>query len=142
MMEARMKLALVLVLVGCATEQAATTEGSSTPVQKSRSSSTDTTVSPEQADAIEALFKRKATELQTCWAEEYERSHNRKLQGDLTLQMIITPQGKAKDVRILKSTLGNPAIEKCVSDAVLAWAFPEVSGNVPYTRSVHLGAQF
>ena len=56
--------------------------------------------------------------------------------------MTITPQGKARDVKILKSSLGNPNIEKCAVAAVSTWVFPEVGGNVPYVRTVHLGAQF
>src|SRR5262245_8882611 len=62
-------------------------------------------VSAERHDAIERMFARKATELQTCWTDEYEKSHNRKLEGDVTLGMTITPGGQANDVKVLTTTI-------------------------------------
>jgi hypothetical protein len=99
-------------------------------------------VTPEQNDAIDALFRRKTPELQSCWSAEYERSHDRKVEGDVTLGMNIQPSGSPANVRILTSTIKNPNIESCVTQTVGGWRFPEVSAAVPYMRTVHLGAQF
>jgi TonB family protein len=99
-------------------------------------------ITPERLDAIERLFARKTSDLQACWTEEYEKSHNRKLEGDLTLQLNIDAQGRPGDVKILKTTLGNQSIESCVIKAVTAWQFPEGHATIPYNRTVHLGAQF
>jgi hypothetical protein len=99
-------------------------------------------MSPERADAIERVFVRKATELQACWSEEYEKTHNRKLEGDLSLQVMIAASGKPSAVKVTKSTLSNEAVESCVTKAIGAWNFPEGASEVPFTRTVHLGAQF
>lgn len=97
---------------------------------------------PERHDAIERLFARKAGDLQSCWTEEYERTKNRKLEGDVTLQVVVAPEGTVKEVKLLRSTLNSPEIERCVEKAVAGWSFPEGRNDFPYVRTVHLGAQF
>ena len=99
-------------------------------------------LTPDRQDAIEHVFARKAGELQDCWATEYEKNHNRKLEGDLTVGFDITPAGTPNNVRLLKSTLGNPNIEGCVTQAGGDWTFPDGQTTVPYMRTVHLGAQY
>jgi TonB family protein len=138
----RIVLALVLI-AGCAGEsaekkQAGTVEGQGEAVQNASGAG----VTPEQNDAIDAVFRRKATELQSCWQDEYERSHNRKLEGDITVGLTVTPSGRPSGVRVLKSSIGNAEVEKCVVKSIATWAFPEVSADCPYMRTVHLGAQF
>jgi len=99
-------------------------------------------VNAERHDAIERMFARKAGELQSCWTDEYEKTHNRKLEGDVTLQLHVNPQGQANDIKILSTTIKNPTVEQCVVTAVSGWSFPEGQATVPYMRTVHLGAQF
>ena len=137
---------VVLVVVGffgCA-ESA----GESRPVRSSSNTEREgsavdpNAMTPERAEAIERLFARKAAELQACWSEEYEKTHNRKLEGDLSLQLMISPSGKPSDVKITKTSMNNESLEGCVTKTVKEWHFPEGSSEVPYTRTVHLGAQF
>jgi hypothetical protein len=99
-------------------------------------------VNPDRQDAIEHVFARKAGELQDCWATEYEKNHNRKLEGDVTIGMDISPAGAPGNVRLLKSTIGNPNIEGCVTKQIATWTFPDGQQTVPYMRTVHLGAQY
>jgi TonB family protein len=132
---------LMVWVVGCAEnekKQATTVEGQGAAME----SATGGGVTPEQNDAIDALFRRKAQQLQSCWQDEYERNHNRKLEGDITVGLTVTPSGKPTGVRVLKSSMGNADVEQCVVQAVSAWGFPEVSADCPYMRTVHLGAQF
>lgn len=132
---------LALVAVGCAEQQGARrTTTSENPERVSESD--PNAISPERQDAIERLFARKATELQSCWSEEYEKSHDRGLQGDVTVQLNVSPTGAPSDVKVLKSTLNNPGIEGCVVKTVSNWSFPEGNATIPYNRTVHLGAQF
>src|SRR5262249_19330408 len=108
-----MRTLLVVALVaGCAENEKkpSTVEGQG----QAQESASGAGVTPEQNDAIDALFRRKAQELQTCWQDEYDRSHNRKLEGDITVGLTVTPSGKPSDVRVLKSSMGNPDVEKCV----------------------------
>ena len=132
---------MAVMVVGCAEnekKQATTVEGQGAAMETAAGGG----VTPEQNDAIDALFRRKAQELQSCWQDEYERSHNRQLQGDITVGLTVTPSGKPTGVRVLKSSMGNADIEQCVVKSVSAWAFPETSADCPYMRTVHLGAQF
>jgi hypothetical protein len=99
-------------------------------------------VSPEQHEAIDKLFRRKANDLQHCWQAEYERTKDRKAEGNITVGLTVLPHGKAKDVKILQSQWKSDDIEKCVVQAIYAWGFPEVSAPCPYMRTVHLGAQY
>jgi TonB family protein len=137
-----MRWILVALLAGCAGDNAEkkpeTVEAQGAAMQTAAGGG----VTPEQNDAIDALFRRKATQLQTCWQDEYERNHNRKLEGDITVGLTVTTSGKPTHVRVLSSSMGNPEIEKCVVDAVSAWGFPETNADCPYMRTVHLGAQF
>jgi outer membrane biosynthesis protein TonB len=130
---------LGLALAGCATEKA---EGRSGAPPSKASQPEAQTVTAEQNDAIDALFRRKAQELQSCWNDEYERSHDRRLEGDLTVGLTVTMSGRPNGVQILRSTMGSPSVEGCVVKTVTSWAFPEVSADTPYRRTVHLGAAF
>jgi TonB family protein len=137
----------VLVAGGCAEDKAQTRETSTTASEEATAAAqtaaaTAAADSPERHDAVERLFARKATDLQTCWSEEYEKTKNRKLEGDVTVQLNVAPSGQANDVRIVKSSLANPSVEKCVVKAVNGWSFPEGKGTMPVLRTVHLGAQF
>jgi TonB family protein len=135
-------LGLVTMLAACA-EQTPEQRAPAPRAAAQETSAVDpSAITPERQDAVERLFVRKAGELQACWTEEYERSHNRKLEGDLTVQLMVDSAGKPGDVKILKSTLGNQDVENCVIKAISAWAFPEGRASMPYNRTVHLGAQF
>jgi len=135
-------MVMVVFVVGCAeTQPAPRNEGMA--ARESASSGPDPgAISPERQDAIERLFARKAGDLQACWTEEYDKSHNRKLEGDVTLNFVVDPSGKPSDVKVLKSTLGNTSVEGCVVKAVGSWGFPEGANSIPVNRTVHLGAQF
>jgi TonB family protein len=100
------------------------------------------TVTAEQNDAIDAVFKRKAPALQRCWQEEYERSKNRGLQGDITLTMTVSKAGKPTELKVVKSTIGVAAVDKCVVDEVATWNFAEGPADAPYRRTVHLGSAY
>jgi TonB family protein len=129
--------------LGCAEQSGETRTASTTPPpDPGPSAPSPDAISPDRQDAIERLFARKAGELQGCWTAEYEKSHNRKLEGDITVGMDITPSGSPSNVRVLKSTINTPAIDSCVQQQVASWSFPEGQATVPYMRTVHLGAQF
>jgi hypothetical protein len=132
----------VLALGGCASqsqEQRAPSTGGS---QEQSSAVDPNAVAPERQDAVERTFARKTADLQDCWTREYEKSHDRKLEGDLTIQMNVQPNGKATDVKVVKTTLNNADVVNCVQQMIGGWDFPEGAGTVAYLRTVHLGAQF
>jgi hypothetical protein len=129
---------VALLLAACAENNAARTD----PEKPQPNNPDAPTVTAEQNDAIDALFRRKAPALQTCWQQEYERSQNRKVEGDISLQMVVSRAGKAQGIKIVKSTIGVPAIDQCVISEVGTWVFPEGPADAPYRRTVHLGPAF
>jgi hypothetical protein len=132
----------VLVVGGCASQQSEQRAQPATGGDSQVSSTDPNAVDPERHDAVERTFARKTTELQDCWTREYEKNHDRKLEGDLTIQLNVRPDGKAGDVKVVHTTLNNADIINCVQHMVGGWDFPEGTGTVAYTRTVHLGAQF
>ena len=137
-------VALGALFGGCANQSGSTQQTSTTPSNDSREgSSVDANaMTPERQDAIERTFQRKTASLQDCWAKEYEKTHDRKFEGDLTLGFDIQPSGSATNVRILKSSMNNKEVESCVTQEISGWTFPDGNATVPYMRTVHLGAQF
>lgn len=99
-------------------------------------------LTPEQVDAIDAVFRRKVGGLEQCWQDEHLKSGDRKLQGEITIGLRVEKTGKPTNVKVLKSTLNNVAIETCAQKEVASWTFPEIPAPYPYSRSVHLGAQY
>lgn len=99
-------------------------------------------LTPEQVDSIDAVFRRKVGSLNQCWQDEHLKSGDRKLQGEITFGMRIEKTGKPSNVKILKSTMNNVAIETCAQKEISAWNFPEIPTPYPFSRSVHLGAQY
>ncbi len=128
---------LLLLVVACGEQKQETRQESTRPAAPDAP-----TVTSEQNDAIEKLFRRKTAQLQHCGQEEYQRTQNRKIEGDITLSMIISKSGQATQIRNIKSTIGAPAIDECVVKEIATWVFPEGPAEAPYRRTVHLGAEF
>lgn len=136
-------IGFVLVLGACATQSTEQrTQPMNAETQSQPSSADPNAVDPDWQSAVERTFARKTGELQDCWTREYEKNHDRKLEGDLTIQMNVTPDGKTSDIKIVKTTLNNANVQGCVTQAISGWSFPEGAGTVAYLRTVHLGAQF
>jgi len=139
---ATMVMALGLA-AGCADEQPARRQTSTTPVAEREGSSGDmTAMDPERQSSTERVFARKTTELQQCWSDEYDRTKNRKWETDLNIQVMVGPSGRASAVKVLHASSPNQTVERCVEETVSGWSFPEGRGTMPYARTVHLGAQF
>jgi outer membrane biosynthesis protein TonB len=138
-MKTTLALCGAILIGGCATTETPKAGATAAANEEGR---TEQTITAEQNDAIDAIFKRKASQLQSCWQEEYARTQNRKLEGDLLVALTVTPSGKPADVKVLKSTIESREIEACVVKEVASWAFPESHAATPYRRTVHLGAQF
>jgi outer membrane biosynthesis protein TonB len=148
-MRSRGTIGTVVVLLGALASGCAgsneETRASSTPTAQPRYEETTPAgggIDAEHHEAIERVLARKIPELQACWQEEYEKTKNRKLEGNVSLMMVISPSGKASKVDILESTIKTPSIEQCVVAAVRSWSFPEGKADVPVRKTVHLGAQF
>ncbi len=134
--------ALAIFATGCAEQTQETRPARNPSAETEQPSVQQASVSEERRDSIERVFARKAGELQSCWADEYEKTHDRKFETDLTIGLTIDPGGSPKDVKILSATQRNSSLEACVVRSVATWVFADGQVPVPYVRTVHLGAQF
>ncbi len=132
-------LGAMALVTACATESTSTPKD---PENTTRAEASGPTVTAEQNDAIDALFKRKTPQLMRCWQEEYERTKNRALQGDITVSMVISRAGKPGNLTVVKSTMGAASVDKCVTDEIATWVFAEGPADAPYRRTVHLGSAY
>ncbi len=136
-------LALVLVLAGACGETKTSTKPTSTTKEEDPNHATSQGgLTPEQIDAVDAVFRRKAGSLNTCWQDEHHKTGDRKLAGEVTIGLTVEKSGKPTKVGILKSTLNNQPIEDCVKKEVSTWMFHELPEAYTYSRVVHLGAQY
>ena len=77
---------VVMAMCGACAEQSGSTQQQSTMAGSSEAqgSAVDpNALTPERQDAIERTFERKTAGLQDCWAKEYEKTHDRKLEDAL-----------------------------------------------------------
>src|SRR5437764_14076187 len=110
---------MVMALVGGCANQSGSTQQSSTTASSSsenQGSAVDANaMTPERQDAIERTFQRKTATLMDCWQKEYEKTHDRKFEEDITLGFDISPAGAPTNVRVLKSSANNHEVESCVT---------------------------
>lgn len=55
------------------------------------------------------------------------------LKGRVTVRMVISPNGKAKEVVIVSSTLGSPELEEAIVNRIYMWRFPEFRWGESFT---------
>ncbi len=80
--------------------------------------------------AIRAVADRHRAERQAC----YERRVNRRAAGCVVVNFLVHADASVTHVTLNNSTLGEPAVEACLIEAVARWQFPEPEdGNVYVT---------
>lgn len=126
-------------LAGCAaSKQEMRAEPQAAPVQPQAVS-----IPPETYDQLQLFFQRRASPLQyRCYTSVLERTGGKMIDGDLGLSMVILPGGKANEVKITRSTLNSPDIEKCVLDELRSWVWPDVPAPAPYAPSILFKSAF
>lgn len=131
-------LVAVNFMGGCAaSKQETRVEPQAAPVQQSVG------VPPETYDQLQLFFQRRASPLQyRCYTSVLERTGGKMIDGDLGLSMVILPGGKANEVKITRSTLNSPDIEKCVLDELRSWVWPDVPAPAPYAPSILFKSAF
>ena len=79
---------------------------------------------------VARIVRAHRSEIQTCF--ETRLKDDPRLAGKLVIDFTITSEGKV-DPAVLnpRSTLGHPASERCVLDAVSSWSFPKPMDGAP-----------
>ena len=80
-------------------------------------------------DAVETLVKSKVGDLDSCFQEE--KRQNPKAQGRVLLAFTILPDGRAREAKILASTLASPVMEGCIVGKMEQWLFPRPRDGRP-----------
>jgi TonB family protein len=78
-------------------------------------------------DIIRRVVHLHMNEVKYCYDKELVRKTG--LEGRISIQFVISPQGQIVSSVLQSSTMGNLSVEKCVVDAVKRWEFPKPTGG-------------
>lgn len=93
-------------------------------------------VAPEKMDEIEQLLTRKSGLMSRCLAVAVDNKELPKnSHGKITLDITISPAGKADKVKVIKNTLEAKSVEDCVIGHVQSIQFPEVPVAYPTSHT-------
>lgn len=78
-------------------------------------------------EVIRRVIRQHLGEVKQCYEAQLKTSPN--LAGRVMAHFTIGPDGKVTESSIQESSLGSPACEKCIADAVRGWEFPKPRGG-------------
>jgi len=73
-------------------------------------------------DTIQRYIRSKMGQIRWCYKNELQK--DRDLKGKITVEFVIAPTGKVLSAKIAGSTMGNQAVEACITQKVAMWRFP------------------
>ena len=84
-------------------------------------------VPPEKMDEINRLLERKRPIVSRCLATAVDNKELPKnSRGKVTLEIVISPAGKADSVKVVRTTLASKILTDCVISRIQEMAFPEL----------------
>jgi hypothetical protein len=128
-------LLVVLALAACGGhKQAATTPtGPTGPAPDDKAAPASAMISPEKMDEVQRDLRRKGMIVSQCLAEAMDNGEVKKnTHGEVTLEIVIT-NGRASNVKIMRTNIDNQHVTDCVIGHVNDIAFPEMPK--PYETS-------
>jgi hypothetical protein len=75
-------------------------------------------------DELSRVINKHNKAIEYCYKKETRNNPN--LKGDLEVEFTIEYNGRVKAVRIVRSSVYNKNIEKCISDRIRGWRFKEI----------------
>jgi len=95
-------------------------------------------VPPEKMDEINRSLERKRPVMSRCLGIAVDNKELPKnSSGKVTLEIVISPNGKAEDVKIVRATLESKTLNECLINRVKEISFPELPK--PYETSYTYG---
>jgi len=89
---------------------------------------------PEMLDRIKEALDAKRVVMSRCLSDAVDAGQAQKsAKGEVTVNFVITPEGKATQVKVGKSTVGSKAVDECVIAKVGQIVFPEVPKNLDWS---------
>ena len=124
----RWGLVAAALVAGCGGKQKAdSTPGDGVASAGDAKSSGGEMVSPETMDEINRSLARKRTVVSRCLALAVDAKElPRNSAGKITLEIIISPGGKAETVKVVRATLESKMLSDCVIRHVQDIQFPEL----------------
>ena len=93
-------------------------------------------VPPEKMDEIEQLLTRKGGLMSRCLAVAVDNKELPKnSHGKITLEITISPAGKADKINVIKATLESKSVEECVIGHVRDIQFPTLPASYPTSHT-------
>jgi hypothetical protein len=130
-------VAVVAMAIGCGghkSQPAAPSGGDEGGGEASASSGDDGMIPPETFDRINEALDGKKLVVSRCLSDAVTAGQADKgARGKVTLEFVVAPGGKAKDVKVQQSTVKNKAVEDCVVAKVEEIGFPDVPKDVEYS---------
>lgn len=131
---------LVSSLVACGGGGGKPAGDSTTPSNSSSESSEDvsggdgTVVSSETMDEIRRALDRKRNAVARCLSPAVDAGELPKnARGRMTLGFVISPSGKAGELKVVKSNLDSKLLTDCVFERISEIEFPTVAEALPWS---------
>jgi TonB family protein len=77
---------------------------------------------------IQATIAKYLSQVRACYEEGLHR--NSALSGTVTMNFEVGASGAVNSARVGKSSLGDAAVEQCISQRMMSWKFPKPLGGV------------
>jgi hypothetical protein len=134
----RRALLALLLCAGCGGKHAGTTPAGGTGNDEAAAHPDSAQVPPEKMDEITRMLERKRSIMPRCLAIAVDNKELPKnSRGKLTVELVISPGGKADSVKVVKATLKSSSLNECVIGHVKEIQFPELPK--PYETSYTYG---
>lgn len=78
-------------------------------------------------EVIRRVVQRHINEVRFCY--EQQLASRPDLEGRVTMAFVISATGAVQSASVASSTMGNSAVEGCISQAVRRWVFPQPEGG-------------
>ena len=110
--------------------------GDTTPTttEATPSDSGGTVVTNETMDDIRRALDRKRNVVARCLTPAIDAGELPKnARGRMTLELVITPGGKATDIKVIKTSIDSKLVADCVIERVGEIEFPSVAEPLPWS---------
>lgn len=125
-------------IAGCGGSAPADTTPATVPARGASADPGSEMVPPEKMDEINRNLARKRQVVSRCLALAVDNKElPRNTKGKLTVELVISPSGKADDVKIVRATVESPMLHDCVIARIKEIQFPELPK--PYVTSYTYG---
>jgi len=103
-------------------------------------SGTGTKSAYRNSESISHIINEHNDAIEYCYKRELKLDPN--IQGNVVLEFVIEHTGRVRQAAIIKSTIGNASIEKCILSRVRGWRFKPIDkteGNVTVRQKYIFG---